>query len=114
MILTDWKAAVAAAAPLARAEWRAQGLPSPHVVLTGCALETPDMWVLCHGRASEMDPGADLDPWDVIMDPPAVVVDRRTGQASVTSYVMLDLSEAVPVGDYPAHLLDGDGDDGEL
>lgn len=103
-----WRDAVKAAAPLARTQWRAEGLPGPHVVLLDCALETPTLWVLVHGQASEFDPATADDPGAVLMDPPAVVVDRATGVPSVVSYVGLDLSEAVPVGDYPPHLLDDD------
>ena len=106
----NWRDAVKAAAPLARSQWRAEGLPGPHVVLLGCALETPTLWVLVHGHADEFKPDAADDPGAVIMDPPAVVIDRATGVPSVVSYVGLDLSEAVPVGDYPPHLLDDAAD----
>lgn len=110
MTTPDWRDAVAAAAPIARAAWKAEGLPGPHVVLLGCALQTPTLWVLVHGTAAEMDPDTPDDVEDVIMDPPAVVVDRATGVPRVTDYLELDLAGAEPVGDYPPHLLDDDGD----
>lgn len=101
--MITWQEAVRDATKMAHRAWKAAGLPGPHAVRVDCVTQTPTHWVLVHGRADDMRGPNDAEP---VMDPPAIVVDRETGEASVLTYLDVDLSEAERVGEYPDWLWD--------
>lgn len=101
--MTEWQEAVRAAVPVAREAWREQGLPGPHMVRTDCALSVPGGWLLVHGNNV-----GDVEREDVpdVLDAPHVLAPGDGGPAVVLPWHLVDLSAGVPVGNFPAWLID--------
>lgn len=97
-----WQDAIGLGTKPAHEAWRLAGLHGPHVVLTRGAIDGGDRWVLIHGASGWL---MDADEAAEVWDPPAVVVDKITGEVEVLPAAMALVGRtATIVGDVPEHL----------
>jgi len=99
--MITWQQAVDVARPVAREAWRDESIGGAHAVVTTGCIDAGPVWVVLHGDRRWVIDGDDTA---MPFDPPVVVVDKATGEVSVTRAIYLPLEDAHVVGDVPAHL----------